>query len=186
MKIANLIRILVEEHGAFVRTENHIQVQAGEGWHNIWTGKNGLKLQMRGQREAESLSPESLLRKIADYQFGSTDLGEMQTLNRFLKKIEGRTGVFADAGWKSGQAKAALVLQKTNGDADILIRKYAAKSSTDAEFIAIKMAWHAWGKRPVISDCRGAVEMANEQGIDADWMGRDQLKEVDRIGNMRS
>lgn len=186
MKIRELIRQLVEERGAIVRTEHHLQIPLGgttgrgkQPFHDIWIGKVGLKWKLAGCHRVHSGPPECLLRDVAAHSADATDLAWMQRLTAFLRRVDGRVGVFVDAGWKSGKAKAALIRLKAGGDADILIRCFKSASSHEAETKAVKMAMEEWNEQ-VYTDSQHAAEKTG-----AAWIPREQNREADALGNMR-
>jgi hypothetical protein len=182
MRIKELITRLVEEHGAIVRTQHHLQITCGKGFHNIWTGKEGLKLQLYGHRNVNRASPEAILKYLAAYQPDKSDLATMQRLVSFLKRLGGRTGVFVDAGWKDGNAKVALVNLWADGDVDIKIRSFASPTCLDAEIRGIDLAHSIFGDGEIYSDSQEAVK---KYGGPARWLPRELNKEADLLANKR-
>lgn len=186
MTIVNLIHHLVESRAAIVRTEHHVQVPAGSSMHDVWIGREGLKWKLAGMRRVLSGPPEKLLAQMDDHVPESTDLAWMKSLAGQLRGLErvvkatGKTGIFVDAGFKNGKARAALVKLASGGDAEIIVRCYAATSAHEAESEAIRMAQERWPGELVHSDCQGAAK-ANG----AKWVPRERNREADAIGNMR-
>lgn len=182
MKIRDLEAKLVEEHGAIVRNQYHMQIAFRTGYHDIWHGKDGLKWKLFGMKKTDSGNPERLLAALLAYQSEDTDLARMQRLVTFLKRISGRTGVFVDAGWRAGKAKAAIVHAFGDGDCDILVRCFSADNAEQAELKIIELA-HIRFNTTIYSDCQSAVE---KYGSPAVWIPRESNKEADSLGNMRS
>jgi hypothetical protein len=182
MRIKELITRLVEEYGAIVRTQHHLQITCGKGFHNIWTGKEGLKLQLYGHRNVNRASPEAILKYLAAYQPEASDLATMQRLVSFLKRLEGREGVFVDAGWKDGKARAAMVRISKNGNMNIMVWNFESVSNMDAEIAAMRMAWETWGHPIIHSDSQQAVK---EFGNGSVWLPRELNKEADMLANKR-
>src|SRR5450432_1189328 len=134
MTIRTMIQKLVEEHGAIIRTEHHVQVPTSNGMHDVWIGKDGLKWKLHGNRKVEEGPPERLLSLLVRHIPAQTDLAWMQRLTAFLKRVEDRVGVFVDAGYKAGIAQVALVRSISPGCADIMTRRIKADDSNDAEY----------------------------------------------------
>jgi hypothetical protein len=106
----------------------------------------------------------------------------MQRLHLIVKKVEGKTGLFCDAGFSGGRARVAIV-RASRGDYDITVRLIEAQDSLQAEDWAIKKAIEMYpGDEPVFSDCEPAVD-ANQPR--ARWVSRKENKEADSFGNMR-
>lgn len=181
LSLHELAAKLVEEYGAIIRTEYHMQIVCNKGYHDIWCGRKGLKWRLYGCQMTDYGSPERLLAALASYAPESTDLARMQQLTAFLKRVEGRVGVFVDAGWKNGQAKAAAICSFGDGDCDVLVRSFQADNAEHAELKIIELA-HSRFEGPIYSDCQGAVA---KYGPPAAWIPRENNREADVIGNMR-
>ena len=182
MTIQEMVRRLVEERGAVPRTEHHLQVPSAAGpMHDVWIGKEGLKWKLGGSRDVRTGPPERLLADLSAYSPAQTDLGWMISLTAFLRRINGKVGVFVDAGWKDGKVKAAIVKLREGGDADILVRHWEAETSDQAERNAIRFAQAEFPGETVHSDCQSAAEKCG-----AVWIPRNQNKEADALGNKRS
>jgi hypothetical protein len=186
VKVKELICKLVEEHAAIVRTQHHIQLPCGNGFHDVWIlADNEIKWRLYGNRSIQVVegSPEKLLHKLTSYDPSKSDLSWMQSLTAFLKRIEGKTGVYVDAGWKKGKAKICAVRLGPNDEKDIYVRTISALNIGDAELAAIKLAVVAWpNDLPIYCDNKQAVDRWPEV---ATWIPREQNKVADKLGNMR-
>lgn len=108
----------------------------------------------------------------------------MRDLTKFIGEIAGKMGIFVDAGWKNGKARAAIIKSEANGDMDIAVRTIEAQSSYHAELWAIGFALEHWPCEDTIhSDCKVAVEATAHPRVV--WIPREQNKQADSLGNMR-
>jgi len=180
-----LIEKLSAEFPVIVRTTFHIQIETVNGFHNIWSGKRGLKYQLCGQQSTEHATSEAeLIAKLRQYDYAKTDLAFMQGLTQFIGQIAGRVGVFVDAGWKKGQAKIAIIRQVASGDMDITVRLVKTETNIEAERLAIDKALEIYPEHgPVYSDCKPAVEMFDAERVQ--WLPRKQNREADALANLR-
>jgi len=179
-----LVTELVETRGAIVRNQHHIQIPClpkGK-FHDVWIGKAGLKWMLHGNQISQTGSPAELLRMLDAYHPEQTDLAWMSSLTAMLTKHAGRVGVFVDAGWKDGVAKACFVRFHPDGDTEILIRTFDSPSSHDAEVTAIKIAVERCPGEAIHSDCQSAVEVVGHPAV---WIPREKNKVADRLGNRR-
>lgn len=177
-----LLARLREKYELIVQTQHHIQIEAAQGKHNIFLSKRGVKIQPCGQQQARDITEKELLDELERYEYCSTDLALMQQLTLILKRVEGKEGIFCDAGFSQGRARVA-VIRSFNGDYDISVRLIEASDSVFAEDWAIKKAIELYpGDQPVFSDCEPAVQ-ANQPR--AKWIPRAANTAADRFGNMR-
>ena len=180
MSDRELIRKLVEEHGAIICTEYHVQVPTKGGKHDVWFSYQGLKWRLFGDRRTYQGNALGLLDKLSNYQHEKTDLAWMTGLTAFIRKVTNKVGVFVDAGWKNGVAQIAIVKSNGPGCAEIITHRVDAPSSTAAETMAVEMAFKRWPDSKVYTDCRHAANAAG-----AEWIPRERNKMADSLGNMR-
>lgn len=169
-----------------VHTEYHMTIPAGSGKHNIWLTNIGvIKFKPAGSSKVSVYSDfKAVLNKLKTYVFANTDLAHMRSLSSLLKEIEGKTGIFVDAGWKEGKAKISVVKAHANGDLDITVRCITAKNNVEAERRAIFKASTMYpGDEPIYTDCKTAVSAKHPRAV---WVPRKQNKDADRFGNMRA
>lgn len=175
-------RRLVEQYGAIVRTEYHLQIVAGTGFHDIWfSTREGLKWRLYGDRKTTHGDPFYLYERLDRYDPVHSDLGQMRSLTAFVAKIQGYRGIFVDAGWKKGVAKAAIVKVLGNGDMEIFTYQFNCGSAHAGELEAINKAKAKWPGETIYSDCQGAAHTTT--GVQ--WIPRRQNKLADSLGNRR-
>jgi fatty acid-binding protein DegV len=182
MGYQGLLDDLSVDYSLIVRTQHHVQIKTTHGMHNIWFGKRGITFQPCGRQDARAVSPSELKSELANYEYSDTDLALMQRLHLIVRKVEGKTVIFCDAGFSGGRARVAIV-RASEGDYDITVRLIETQNSEQAEDWAIKKALEMYpGNEPVFSDCQAAVN-ANQPR--ARWVSRRDNKEADSFGNVR-
>jgi hypothetical protein len=175
-------RKLVEQYGAIVRTEFHLQIPTTGGHHDIWFSlRDGLKWRLYGDRKTTHGDASDLYGFLDRYNPVETDLGWMRSLTAFIAKIEGYRGIFVDAGWKEGVAKAAIVKVLKNGDMEIFTYQFHCSSSHLGEMEAINKAKTKWPGETIYSDCQGAAHATS--GVQ--WIPRRRNQLADALGNRR-
>jgi hypothetical protein len=182
MNHQELLGELSTDYSLIVRTQHHVQIKTTHGMHNIWFGKRGITFQPCGRQDARAVTANELKSELANYDYSDTDLALMQRLHLIVRKVEGKTGIFCDAGFSGGRARVAIV-RASKGDYDITVRMIDVENSSQAEDWVIKKAFEMYpGDEPVFSDCESAV---NANRPRAQWVSRKANKEADKFGNMR-
>lgn len=183
MQHRELVDDLMQTYDVIVNNEYHIQIVTVGGKHDIWFTKKGvIKFKAYGQQEPRIVSEPQLKSELAKYKYEKSDLGLMRSLSSIVKKAEGKTGIFVDAGFREGHARVAI-LRGNGRDYDIAVRQIEVATNVMAEDWAIKKAIEMYdGDEPVHSDCEPAVR-ANQPR--ARWIPRGENKEADHLGNMR-
>lgn len=179
MKARDLLKQLVEDYGAIVNTEHHVQVPSKTGKHDVWFTKTGLKWRLHGNRDTDCGSPAQLIGQLSRYKPESSDLGWARSLTAFIRKLEGRSGVYADAGWKAGIAQIAVV-RITDDEMDVKSKRIKVGNINQAETAAVELAQSLWPGETVYTDSQIAAN-----GTGATWIPRNQNKVADRFGNRR-
>lgn len=188
----HFIRKLGDAFGAanvHIRTQYHVQVSSPRGFHNIWHGNEGFKLQLVGQKAWQYSKPSKIIDLIRKYQPADTDLGRMEaalSLSALIKRAikENKVGVFVDAGWKNGMAKIAAIF--VNGDritAESFVESHP--DNTSAEVAAIRFGLQHFLIKPppiIFSDCKNAISIVGHPRVH--WIQRDN-NVADKIGNLR-
>lgn len=182
MKKAHLLHRLAENYGLLVRTQYHVQIETPNGMHNIWFPQDGgIKFQACGHVKWRWVSPEQLLKELSSYNYDASNLAYMQRLSTLVKKLEGKKGIYTDAGFFGGKAKVAIIRMMDDGY-DIAVRDIEVASSADAEMWGVIKAAEMYpGNEPIHTDCQ-EVSLRHPR---AKWIPREANREADQLGNMR-
>lgn len=180
MNKEDFLRALAEKYPLIIRTPYHVQISTTNGYHNIWFNKYGdVKYAPCGQSKWKFVDLENLLKELKNYSYDNSEVVFLQSLSIFLKRIEGRTGIFVDAGFFEGNGKIAIV-RAMAGDYDITIRKIKCLNNVEAERLAVEKAAELYpGNEPIFTDCK-TISHPRVQ-----WIPRKSNREADCLGNMR-
>jgi hypothetical protein len=200
MRADQLSQMLAEAFGkerVFVRTEYHIQVSAGQGKqpHDIWVTKFGqIKWRLSGSRQTGGGGPRKLIDKIGGHRHETTDLANMQAAVELSRSINLagelasqnniKSGVFVDAGFKSGRARISVVAI-LGESVDAIAEPIEAPDINAAELIAVERALNKYPDPSLIiySDSKSCVVSLSNPRVK--WIPRDRNRTADRIANLR-
>lgn len=200
-KTTRLVMTLANAFGADslkIHSQYHVRVTAGGGVHDVYSNQAGkIRLLLAGQARPKMVNLPQCVNLLSNYSAAQSDVERMKhalDLTKLMSKAASLqkqiTGpvIYVDAGWKDGKGRIGVVFIAPVAGSEPTVHAMAktvnAKTSIDAEQLAVLEGLKKWGQAPVLTDCKAvADEFANNPRVR--WISRTANKAADAIGNMR-
>lgn len=175
-----ILEHVAREYPLVVRTDYHVQIAVSNGYHDFWISKEGLKIKFCGSSDVILYhSSKAVLKKLGTYSYSTSERAALETIEATMRWVGGRTGIYADAGFKDGKAKLCVVRIAEAGT-DIHTRMFSCVTSAEAEVAAVELAKAMFpGEEPIYTDY---LPLAGGRVV---WISRNSNKVADKFGNMR-